>query len=185
MQGRQDNGFSLIEVMVVVSITVLLSVLTLGYSRSSEKQILLFRDQTHVVSVLNRAKALAIEKFVEVGMGQATTTCAFGVRFSELTNSFSLYRDIHDAGCDDVIDYSYNSAEDGAFLDEFELDQRSSFNLFVNGGTQTDEDVDIAFVSPHLEVFASHLFPITIGIESGGTTVEVNVSGSGQIITID
>ena len=189
MQERQDAGFSIIEVMVVISITILLSVLTLGYNRSSEKQILLFRDQTYVVSVLNRAKALTIEKFVEVGTGQATTTCAFGVRFSELTNSFSLYRDVHINGCDNIdIDadgYGYDSGVDGEFLETFTLDQRSSFNLLFDGGTVTDDDIDIAFVSPHLEVFASHTFPITIGIESGDTAVKVNVSGSGQIITID
>ena len=93
MQERQDGGFSIVEVMVVISITILLSVLTLGYNRSSEKQILLFGDQTHVVSVLNRAKALAIEKFVEAGTDQAITTCAFGVRFSK-PRSFSLYRNV-------------------------------------------------------------------------------------------
>ncbi|MEK7464328.1 MAG: prepilin-type N-terminal cleavage/methylation domain-containing protein, partial [Patescibacteria group bacterium] len=52
------DGFSIVELMVVVAITMLLSGFALSYNKSGLRQIALSRDQSVVVGALQRAKSL-------------------------------------------------------------------------------------------------------------------------------
>ena len=57
---KHRSGFSLIEIIVVISITILLSSLVLGYGRSIGKPLVLFRDQAVIAGFLNRVRVLAM-----------------------------------------------------------------------------------------------------------------------------
>jgi len=178
---KHRSGFSLVEIIVVISITVLLSTLVIGYNRSSEKQLILFRDQATIVGVLNRAKALAIEKFREPEAD--FDNCAFGLHFDNGSREYILFRDLGVGGCDDVNrSYDAGGVTSGAttLLEEisrFSIDEKSVFaNIPVVG-------LDILFVPPDIDVVSNSLFPVEIIIETvdGGVSVSVGVSGSGQV----
>ena len=87
---KYRSGFSLIEIIVVISITILLSSLVIGDGRSSGKQLVLFRDQAVIAGVLNRARALAIEKFYEPE--QYFENCSFGLHFDDSSLDYILLR---------------------------------------------------------------------------------------------
>lgn len=159
------------EVMTVIGVTIFLSLLAITYSRSTDTQIVLFRDQTTVVSVLNRAKSLTIEKFYEPG----SITCAFGVHFDESSQDFILFQDLASNECD--LQYNTDSGED---IETFSLDRRLSFALSADGATVPE--VAILFTPPHLVTVSNKEFPITIGIQTtGGESSTISVSASGQI----
>ena len=62
-QFNNEIGFTLIELLVVVSILGFLTATVLGYSRTAERYILLSREQSKVVTTVQRAKALALGTF--------------------------------------------------------------------------------------------------------------------------
>ena len=86
---KNKFGFSLIEALVVVSITVILTSVLVVHSRSSEKQIVFFRDQTLVISSILRAKAFSIETFqpeLQPGLQPSPSSnrvCGWGVHFEK------------------------------------------------------------------------------------------------------
>ena len=86
---RCSMGFTMIEILVVISIMILLSSLLILYSRTGENQIILFRDQSRLITSLNMAKSLSIQRF-----NASSPSCAFGVHFSKTENAFLIFRDL-------------------------------------------------------------------------------------------
>ena len=58
--ARSVWGFTLIEVMIVVSMIVIFTAVGLGYSQDAGGQISFFRDQSKFVSEIYRVRAMAI-----------------------------------------------------------------------------------------------------------------------------
>ena len=177
---KHRSGFSLIEIIVVISITILLSSLVIGYGRSSGKQLVLFRDQAVIAGVLNRARALAIEKFYEPEPD--FDNCAFGLHFDNGSREYILFRDLGVGGCDDV-NYRYDAdgVTSGAItlleeISRFSIDEKLVFANPV-------ADLDILFVPPELDVVSNSSFPVEIIIETidDGASASVSVSASGQV----
>ncbi len=56
-------GFTIIESIVVIAISVILTSILIVYSRASEKQVVFFKEQSLLVGAMLRAKAYAIETF--------------------------------------------------------------------------------------------------------------------------
>lgn len=179
---KRQAGFSLVEVMMVIGVTVFLSLLAISYNRSTDIQILLFRDQSTVVSILNRAKSLAIEKFYEPG----SIACAFGVHFNTDAadpKKFILFQDFPSNGCETADSEYTGSGED---FEVYSLDRRLSFTLAYGASPTTVTNLDILFIPPHLEVASTQNFPITLTIQAAtGEAVGINISASGQITTTD
>lgn len=167
----------------MISITILLSSLVIGYGRSSGKQLVLFRDQAVIAGVLNRARALAIEKFYE--SEQDFENCAFGLHFDNGSREYILFRDLGLGGLGgcSVVNHRYDAGgvTSGAttLLEEisrFSIDEKLVFANPV-------ADLDILFVPPELDVVSNSSFPVEIIIETvdGGASVSVSVSASGQV----
>lgn len=85
--GKRE-GFSLLEVIIVIAIMAILSGALLGYNRKSSRQLELYSSQAKVAGFLNRAKAFALEKNLVRGGGDA---CVFGVRFEE-PNRMAIFK---------------------------------------------------------------------------------------------
>lgn len=173
-----EGGFTLTEMLVVISITALLSSLAISYNRASEGQLRLYRDQSVIVSVLNRAKSLSLQRYNESTEGMSV--CGVGVKFPEssASSTFTLFQDIEaEENCNNS-DYRYNpdGSED---IEQFEVGDQISF-VDPNG-------LEILFVSPHLGVTTTPSgFPANITIEMttvGSQEARISVSGAGQITT--
>ena len=166
--------------MVAIAITMLLSTMLLTFNRSTEKQIALFKDQAVVVGVLNRAKALAIEKF-----NQNTNACAFGVHFKNDSQEFFIFQDLQSVsseaifGCRDLKNNTFNSTfrfEEGEQIEFFSLDNRLKFSL--------SGDLDIVFIPPEISVNSPAGLPAIIIIQTkdgSGKRALIEVGEAGQL----
>ena len=177
------RGFTVVETMVAIAITMLLSTMLLTFNRSTEKQIALFKDQAVVIGVLNRAKALAIEKF-----NQNINTCAFGVHFKNDSQEFFIFQDLLETeggvpifGCRNLDTdefYSNHQFDEGEQTEAFSLDNRLKFSL--------SGDLDIVFIPPEISVKSSEAdgLPTEIKIETldGSKSALVKVEEAGQLI---
>ena len=86
------RGFSVIEMLVVMSILVVLSSFLILYNRTGELQIVLLREQAHLISTVIRAKGLALNTLIE-----DVPACGYGVHIDISTGSapskYFVYRD--------------------------------------------------------------------------------------------
>jgi type II secretory pathway pseudopilin PulG len=72
------SGFTLVELLVVIGITVLLSGFLLAYSGTSRSQVSLSIERAKLTQMILRAKSLAIETYGSAG-------CCYGVRILDAT----------------------------------------------------------------------------------------------------
>lgn len=89
-KNKKDNrvfttGFTLVETLVVVGITIIMTTTLIAYTRSSGRQITLYTEQAKLIGILNRAKSLALQR------EGAEVFCAYGVRFTG-PNSYEIVR---------------------------------------------------------------------------------------------
>jgi prepilin-type N-terminal cleavage/methylation domain-containing protein len=68
------QGFSLVEILVVIGVTLALSAITLVYTAGTRDIVNLSVEQAHVAQYLSRAKSQALASYAQVG-----TACGYGV----------------------------------------------------------------------------------------------------------
>lgn len=172
-------GFTLVETMVVIAITLVISTMLLSYNRSSEKQIALFRDQAVLAGFFNRAKSLAIEKF-----NKNPDVCAYGIYFpSAEPDTFILFQDLQPEeseavfGCRDKGVYNSNlKFDEGEEMERYKIDSRLKFE-------ETPDDLSIVFIPPEITVTSTDLLPVTLKIQTvdNSNSATVTVGEVGQI----
>ncbi|MBI5148010.1 MAG: type II secretion system protein [Parcubacteria group bacterium] len=165
---RSEAGFTLVELITIISVLGLLTSMLIVYGRSSGKQIVLFREQAKIIGVLAQAKSLAIQaKIAAEG-----TPCAYGVSFLASENKYILFKDLN-ADCS-FSDKRYSGA--GETVSEYSLDPLVQFqNLVVT---------DVAFVPPNPDVVISPTqdeTTIEVIPKAGGNVVKVKINSAGQI----
>lgn len=132
-----NKAFTLIETLVVVLMTVILSAIMITYSHNGEKQIVLFRDQAKVVGVLNRAKFLSVQMFSKTDTDKP---CAYGVYFENGGRSFLIFKDLKIDLNQPCSDSNHNNKYDsGELFEQFELDIRLQFQTTFS---------DVVFIPP-------------------------------------
>lgn len=165
-KSQTRDGFTLVEILVVVSITAMLSSVLILYSRTGERQILLFREQSKVINLIARAKSLALQTYID-----GTSSCGYGIHFA-LPDTMILFRDIA-ADCETSDNIYSGSDEDFSHL------------ILNSGIVFSAADVsDILFIPPDPII---KLNPdqvsgiITLQTADGGTQARIKVNNSGQI----
>lgn len=175
----------MIEIMIVISITLLMSGTLIAYNRSSEQQLVLFRDQAILVGALNRAKSLSIERFYD-----NSRVCAFGLYFSKVNQNFVIFQDLHPTSSDAVFacrndDGTFNSNlfyDFGEEVERFSIDSRLGLELKSGGSDLTS--LTIIFVPPEISVRADASLPVTILLRDKNNfsrSVSITVGRAGQI----
>jgi len=82
------RGFTLVEILIVVAISGLLSAIALVYSGVARNQVALSVETAKVAQTILKAKSLAIATYK--GSGTAVD-CGYGVVFSPSTNRYSIF----------------------------------------------------------------------------------------------
>ncbi len=167
-QEKNSWGFTIIEMLVVIAVLSLISTSLLLYSRTGERQIILFREQSRIVGALSRAKSLSIATFGQVGV-----PCGYGVHF-ETPKIFLIFKDLS-SDCS-AVDKVYSGTDE--LLESFELDQAVSFgNLTLT---------DIVFIPPDPKIVITpeqDESMINIKTISGNSSSTIKVTSAGQITT--
>lgn len=175
------RGFTLVETMIVVSITVILSSILIAYNRSTESQLALVTDQAKVVGVLSRAKSLALERYK--GQGSISLlVCSFGVAVIPAERRYVLFGDedadgdVTDGTC--IGNGEYN---DGEIIESFTLSRNVLFKNPLSG-------FSIFFKAPYLEtVFNPPLsggLTITLGIQNREAEAMIEIGEGGYVTAL-
>ena len=138
-QGR--DGFTLVEVLVVISITAILTALAIGYSKVNERQLVLFSERAKIQGMLSRAKVLALQG---AGREEDSFGVCYGIEFDtsvlEGPDRIALYRSPA------TTDACKLFAE-GTVIDEQPLDIRLRIEVDADQG-------GVVFRSPRAQVFS-------------------------------
>ncbi len=75
--ARLGAGFTLVELLVTVSLVAFFTSLAVGYNRSADQQIILFREQARAVNTVYQVRSLAIA--IYSSPRGATVPCGYGI----------------------------------------------------------------------------------------------------------
>ncbi len=166
---KSRRGFTLIEVIVVIAITAILSSILISYSHRSRQQILLGVEKSKVAQTLLRAKALALAGFTKPAGNPPP--CSYGFFIDYGANSYSLfeYKPPPPTTCDEILTVTSIDDSDPAYFHKTEtsiLDRDLSF------GNGADRFGYIIFIPPDLKTLvfdeSKNLFsaPMNIYLET-------------------
>lgn len=186
---KPRSGFSLIEMLVVMSITLLFSTILIGYARESGRQMLLISSQAKIVNLISRAKSLSVTTFVDVlPAANAPKICGYGVRVDKEARQVFIFRDSA-LNCSDPASPNYR------VFDKEGLDVKLSSNLDVfsipdtiqfGTATATDDLIDVLFIPPDPTIVvnagASESAQVTLQSKDGNLNF-VKINNAGKIST--
>lgn len=163
----RETGFTLIEILVAISISVLLSAGLILYNRTGEQQIILFKDQAKIINLILRAKSLALQAYNVEGV----SGCGYGVHFDP-AGIIILFKDqaTDCAGSDNI--YSGPSEEIGRMT----FTSKEKFSQL--------DFTDILYIPPDPKVVLTPALDdglIIIGVFNGDSQVKIKVNSSGQV----
>jgi prepilin-type N-terminal cleavage/methylation domain-containing protein len=81
-----NKGFTLIEILIVLAITAVLSGLAIVYTHVGQNQISLSIEESKVAQLILEAKELSVATY-----SSNSATCAYGVAFNYASSSYSLF----------------------------------------------------------------------------------------------
>jgi len=164
------SGFTLIELIVVLGVTVGLSAILITYSRTGERQIILFREQAKVINAVLRAKNLAIQAYA--GGGGGIDVCGYGVNFQP--NAVVIFKDLAPDCSSSDNRYSGDASE---LFESYQLNPLVQFSQMPIS--------DAVFIPPDLEVIftpsgaSEPLF--VISTLDGAANVKIRINDAGQV----
>ncbi len=133
------RGYTLIEIGIVLAVAIILSAVSLSYSRVTKGNIALQIDQIKVVNFLNRAKSFTLER--KYFTSETSKINGFGISFEN--QKLILFKDLED--CDK--DYRYDDADECYYkerVEELPLNAKIRFSSIPS---------DIFFEAPYLKVY--------------------------------
>ena len=175
------KGFTLIELVVVIAILSLLTSMLLLYSRDSEKQLTLLREKAKLVSIILRAKSLAVQT-----LKKSEPVCGYGVHFPLPfeTAIYRIFKDPKGAG-GDCSSTSSNQVWNGVWEDVEVVDLTSTNVTLATSPSMTD----VFFTPPDPKTLLSpgnlNSSTITLSITIGGapSTASITINNGGQVST--
>ena len=174
------KGFTLVETLVVISITLVLSAVAVAYNRSSEGQIILYKDQAVIVGFLNQAKYFTAQKYRDPSIPDYSA-CAFGLHFESGLREFVFFQDLSEGDCiGGSANYRYDAGVDPSeTLEVLSLDPKLEFEGIPEGG------LDIFFIPPEVDASSSAGLPVSFVVKTtdGRFRATTTVASGGQIIT--
>ena len=174
------KGFTLIEILVVIGITMMLASLTLTYSKVGERQVALYVETQHIANFIFRAKSLSLATYI----GSTPNRCGYGVEINYALKKYILfaYQEPNPPACASL------SSIPAAFrvaIESFSMDPK-----IVLKNSSSDSLREVLFVPPDPKVLLSTDDgstltdqPTTIYLETidGGAKRTITVSASGRV----
>ena len=183
---QERTGFTLIEMLVVISVTLILSAVLIGYSREAGKQLLLVNNQAKLVSLISRAKSLSIVTFIENTALPSSPSdpkvCGYGVHVEKGTGEVSIFRDLAIDCANSDNKFGSGDVKLTSQLDIFKLD--SQVTQFASDTTLRD----VIFIPPDPTTIingdvSTKEAAISIEVKDGSSKSTVKINNAGRIST--
>lgn len=146
----KKEGFTLVEMLVVVGVTSVLASMFVSQSTILRDQVVLFKEEAQLVQSFFRAKTYSIQ-VLEEEEGGNKSGCGYGVYFEnlgeELDGSYKIYfrkRNL-DGTCPGGNEIKYNETTNTVLKGSFSLDKK----VFL----RADSARNFVFIPPYPEVF--------------------------------
>lgn len=176
-----QSGFTLIEVLVVLTITIMLSAFLIVYGSGSRQQISLSVEAAKITQVIMRAKSLAVSTF-----NSPVLPCGYGVHFDYSTGAYNIfqYQETSTSCAGLNPGFLMSSFPPRQIIQQFQVDP----NVRLIAGSKQVED--ILFIPPNPRVIiwdggsylaASDDGLIRIGAKTGTGEIDVRVDVAGQV----
>ena len=163
-----NKGFTIIEMLVIIGILSLISAILIINIHTGGQQVILFREQAKIVSILSRAKSLSVATFGKTGV-----PCGYGVHF-EAPSTFLIFKDLAD-NCQ-ASDQKYSGAAE--IYESFQLDPVLEFDTLSLS--------DVIFIPPDPSVIitpSQDEATVVIKAIKSGTSATIKINSAGQIST--
>lgn len=175
MRGK---GFTLIEVVIVLGISVLLTSVVLTYSAAGRDQVYLGIQKAQVAQVISKAKSLAVSTY-----NQPDVPCGYGVWFDYVNRAYEIFR-YKVSPCDSVKSAGITIHGTG-----YSSDTKDKFTLPLNidFGSGTGQMDVVFFMPPDPQTFiwqgagSENLGAVYLKTRNGNYTAQVQVNSAGQI----
>ncbi len=183
---KNRNGFTLIELIVVVSITAMLSSFAILYSKIGQRQITLYIEQQKIAELILRAKSLSFSTYFQPGR-----TCGYGLHIDYGLRRYSIFSylppgPVGNPQCDTIAAAQILPSNVQTFSDLNTLDT----NLAFRSPSPADALSYVLFVPPNPTTILSanpggilSVNPAKIYLQTkdGGGAVVITVSQAGQV----
>ena len=172
---KSQSGFTLIELMVTISMIVIFVSMAASYNRTADQQISLYREQGRVVNALYEARSLAITTYNR--NPNSLDACGYGIHIASST-SLMVFKDLPDPLNNNQCK-SYTQPTGGIYTgSEEDVDSVSLSGVTINvvGGDVNSNPVDILFVPPDPVVFSNQPFPLVLSLHAPIISTDLNIT---------
>jgi prepilin-type N-terminal cleavage/methylation domain-containing protein len=180
LRSKAKFGFTIIEILVVIAITSLLSGLIVTYSSTGRDQVSLYVEESRLAQTILRAKSLAISTYANV----SAPSCGYGFHIDYQGQQYQVF--------------SYNPPVCGgvtsinpAFMipiDSIRLTTSLIISNSIPGGGSGISDVLFVPPDPKTLIWTvadpatpTSLGDINLATKSGNASVTIGVNAAGQI----
>lgn len=169
------TGFTLIELMVTITLIAIFVSMAALYNRTADQQISLYREQGKVANAFYRARSLAITTFNR--NPQSLDACGYGIHIAS-TDSLIIFKDLPDPLNDNQCK-DYTSSPSSIYTgsqEDVELVYINNVAINLVGGNVADSPLDILFVPPDPRVFSNKNFPIVLSLHAPNISPDLNIT---------
>jgi type II secretory pathway pseudopilin PulG len=125
---RDGEGFTVVELLVVMGVVILLLGCLVLYSGISRNQVALYVEEAKIAQIISRSKALSISAF-----GNPEVPCGYGVRVNPSAKTYSLFS-YQTSDCGAISNIEVNEPTKYKIIQSFKLPGGVEFQSCSAGG---------------------------------------------------
>lgn len=185
-KGKQHRrGFTLLEILVVLGVTTLLTGMVLTYGSRGRNQTTLYVEQIKLAQVILRAKALSVATY-----NRPDIPCGYGVNIDYNQNSYELFSykptDCFSIKAAGIVDDPLNKY---VVIDRFALPTGVKLVKNASNDPTATTLATVFFLPPNPEtfiwldggVFSNNPAIVGVGAVDGSLTMPIQVTAGGQV----
>lgn len=173
------KGFSLVELLVTILITVMLSGLIITYSSSGRSQISLYVEQAKIAQAISKAKSLAIATYAD----PQKSVCGYGFHIDYESREYAIF-EYAIGDCGNILNIDPSQSQYYKEIEKYVLS--AGLNFVISEG-ESLQDIFFSPPDPQTKIWRigetlpSDSGRIKLKTIDGSATAEVNVTVAGQI----
>jgi prepilin-type N-terminal cleavage/methylation domain-containing protein len=186
--ARSSGGFTLIEMLIVIVISTMLSAIAISYSSISRNEVALSVESTKITQIILEAKSLSVATY-----GNLTNACGFGVSFDAVAQTYSIFA-YHPSGspsCPPAAGVTTLAPADIQLYSEGTWNIHVANGVVLSGTSNPDRLYDVLFYPPEPATLISRdgstfLAPgqtsrVYLTTADGNASATISVSPGGQV----